>query len=118
MKTKPLLPCLREKKRYLVFQVISKTPIKSPDNIIKNIYSEYLKFQGESGFANAAPMFLEDKYNPKSQKGIIKINNKYINHLKAVLTLVKKIDKQDVIISSTGVSGILKKAEKKYLLGG
>ena len=57
-------------------------------------------------------MFLKDKYNPKSQKGIIKINNKYINHLKAILTLVNKVDKQDVIISSLGVSGILKKAEK------
>jgi len=116
MKVKPLLPSLREKKRYLVFQVISKSPIKSSQKIIKSIYSEYLKFLGELGFAKAAPMFLNDKYNSKSQKGIIKINNKYINHLKAVLTLVKKIDRQDIIISSVGVSGILNKAEKRYLL--
>tara|TARA_Y100000310_G_scaffold144031_1_gene143365 strand:- start:5851 stop:6198 length:348 start_codon:yes stop_codon:yes gene_type:complete len=112
MKVKPLLPSLREKKRYLVFQVISKSPVKSSNELIKSIYSSCLSFLGELGFAKAGPMFLKDKYNSKLQKGIIKVNNKYINHLKAVLTLVKNIDKQSVIISSVGVSGILKKAEK------
>jgi RNase P/RNase MRP subunit POP5 len=91
---------------------LSKSPVKSSNELIKSIHSNCLSFLGELGFAKAGLMFLKDKYNPKLQKGIIKVNNKYINHLKAVVALVKKIDNQNVIISSVGVSGILKKAEK------
>ena len=43
------------------------------------------------------------------------MNNRYVNHLKASLALIDQIKGQKVIVKSIGVSGIIKKAEKKYL---
>jgi len=46
---------------------------------------------------------------------LIKVSNKHVNNLKAALALITNIGREEVIVKSVGVSGILKKAEKKYL---
>ena len=50
------------------------------------------------------------------QRGVIRVNTKYLNDIKTGLSLVKKIDENRVIIKTVGVSGILKKAKQKYLI--
>ena len=65
--------------------------------------------------AKAGVWVLGDKYNQKTQKGLIRVNNKYVDELKASLSLVSKINNKDVLVRTLGVSGILKKAENKYL---
>jgi RNase P/RNase MRP subunit POP5 len=65
---------------------------------------------GEMGAAKAGIWVLSDKYDTKTQKGIIRVSHKYVNDLKASLALIDKIDGNEVIIRSTKVSGILKKA--------
>lgn len=113
-KLKPLSPSLREKKRYLVFKVISKREIdaNSLSNSIKQGYKELF---GEFGLAEANIKLIRDMYT--KQKGIIRLNNKYENNLKATLATIKNINGIKVVLASMYLSGILKKAES-YLRGG
>ena len=104
---RPLLSTLKEKKRYLAFE-ISK-PIKL-NLASKAIWQAVLDYIGTKGAAKAGVWMLNDKY--KNNKGLIKLNNKYVDDLKTSLALIKKIDSQEVIVKSLGVSGILNKAEK------
>lgn len=111
---KPILPSLREKKRYLAFEVISSR-IYDYNSIAGAIHNSLLQLVGELGAGKAGIMFLEDKFNQELQRGLIKVNHKYIDHLRASLALIKGINDEEVIVKSVGVSGILKKAEKRYL---
>ena len=114
-KIKPVLPSLREKKRYLVFEVISKQKVENFNEIKDSIIGSALGFLGQLGMAKAGAIILKDKWNKELQRGIIKVNHKQVDHLKAAFAFIEKIDGKEAIVKSVGVSGILKKAENKYL---
>ncbi|RMF55386.1 ribonuclease P protein component 2 [Candidatus Woesearchaeota archaeon] len=111
-KTKPLLPSLRENKRYLVFKVISKGKLTDFSKIAKAIELAANKLLGFLGVAKAGIVPLRDKWNQRTQTGIIRVNTKYVDHLKSSLSLINKIGRKSVVIRSLGVSGILKKTER------
>lgn len=113
-KIKAVLPSLREKKRYLVFEITSKKDIKSFSEVSNLIWQSLFSFLGEIETAKAGIWVLPDKWNPKEQKGIIKVNNNYLDKLKTALALIKNFKKQQIVIKSVGVSGMINKAEKKY----
>ena len=114
-KIKPVLPSLREKKRYLVFEIVSKQPIKDFSAISKAIWKSLLDLSGVLGASRAGIWLLSDKFNKDEQKGIIKVNHKHADLLKAALCTIKQINGNNVIVRSMGMSGILKKTER-YLL--
>jgi len=114
-KLKPILPSLREKKRYLVFEVISKKQIDDVSAIYDAVHSSAIELLGNLDTSKAGIMFLKDKYNQNLQRGLIRVNNRYVDHLRSALLMIEKINNDDVIFRSVGVSGILNKAEKKYL---
>ena len=114
-KMKPLLPSLRERKRYVVYEIISKEPVSSARNVSKAIIKSSLGFLGELGCSKAGIMILEDKYDQKKQRGLIKVNYKYVDKLKASLALVSDIENSRVVITTLGTSGTMKKAEGKYI---
>jgi len=117
MKIKPLLPSNREKKRYLVFELITKNKLKKIatfSQISNSIWNAILSFAGQTGAGRAGITVIHDKYNADKQKGMIRVNNKMLDTLKASLILIKEINKEPVIVRSIGTSGILKKAEEKY----
>ena len=66
---KPLLPSLREKKRYLVFEVISSKGLTSMP--YKEIEESMRKLYGDVGLGGAGLIFLKDKWNKMLQRGII-----------------------------------------------
>jgi len=104
---KPLLPSMREKKRYVVFEAITdKFEPKSTENLI---IENTLRFMGEFGVSKSGFMMLNDSWN--KNKGIIKINPKYVDELKMSLGLIKG----KIIINVLGVSGTLKKAKQKFM---
>jgi RNase P/RNase MRP subunit POP5 len=104
---KPLLPSLREKKRYVVFDIKTDDFDKKK---IENIIAETaLKFMGEFGISKAGFMILSDSWNGK--KGIIKINSKYVDEIKMVLGLIKG----NIIVNTVGVSGTLKRSKQKFM---
>jgi len=113
-KTK-LLPSAREKKRYLVFEVNSKEKINDFDPVYEDIYSRCLRYLGELGMSKANIYILKDKWNKNLQRGLIRVNNKHTQELRAALSLVNNVNGATVSIKTVGMSGILKKAQEKYL---
>ena len=114
-KIKPLLPSLREKKRYLAYEVISKSKFNDAIHVNKAILNAANELLGILGMAKAGIIPLNDKWNENTQRGILRVNNKHVNGLKASLIFVKNIDGKEVIVKSVGASGILKKAQQRYL---
>lgn len=109
---------MRERKRYLAFEVVSPKPIDDFSRISASIGSATQGYLGQLECAKAGIMLLKDSYDKKRQKAIIRVSNKYLDKMRAVLALVKEVDGQNVILRSTGVSGMLTKTKKEYVLGG
>lgn len=114
-KIKPMLPSLREKKRYLAFEIISKNRITGFSAVGRAVRESCLAFLGELGMSKAGIMVLGDKWNADKQRGIIRVDRKYVDHTKVALALIKKIDSEKVIVRSIGVSGMINKADAKYV---
>ncbi len=98
VKAKSLLPSLKEKKRYVVFEVLTKTSLETAK---KQILSKAKELFGLYGLAKMNLRFLED-WN--SNRGIVKVNNKYVDYLRSVFVL------NELSIRTVSVSGMLKKA--------
>lgn len=105
-KAKPLLPTLRERKRYLAFEVLSASPV-SGAIAQEAIMTEVHTFLGDLDLANAGVWFIDDKWNPKNQRGILRVTDTHLDKLRAVLTLINKMRGQDVIVRSLGASGMI-----------
>ena len=112
---KAVLPTWRERKRYLAFEVLSKSKIKAVSEVSKAVWRSSLAVCGEVGAAKQGMLFLNNKYDPAAQRGLIRVSHDQVHHVRASLALVNKIDNSPVIVRSTGVSGILRKAEGRYL---
>jgi len=111
MKLKPLLPSLKEKKRYLSFEVISDKQF-SAESVSKAITESTLKFLGTLETGKAGLMILNDKFS--NNTGVLKTNHKFVDKLRTSLTLIKDIDTKDVIMRTRIVSGTLKKSISKF----
>jgi len=110
----PLLPSLKEKKRYVAFEIISKENI-SYNQAKKTIEEALMKYIGLLGTSKAGLKVLKEKYS--QNRGLARVNHKFVGYLRAAFTLIDKINNKKVIARSIGSSGILKKAEQKYLRG-
>ena len=111
-----LLSSLKQKKRYLVFEVISKNKY-STQEIEKEVNLVLTSWLGQLGIARAAPLFLKEKFNQSKQRFILKVNHKYVAEAKAALSLIKKINNNNnnnnnkVIVKSLITAGTIKKAK-------
>ncbi len=105
MKLKPLLSTLREKKRYLAFEVLAEKPLAWHD--IKTALREAIALHiGTKGLAEAGLLFV--KYN--KNKGVLRTSHTTLNSVRAALIFMKEINKQRVIVKSIKASGMLHKA--------
>ena len=111
---KVILPTLKEKKRYVVFEIISKKPMTDYKTISAQIMSKSQEFLGVLGMAKAGIQLIP-KFNKKSQRGLLRVNHNYVDEVKSALAFVEDIQQIPVTIHTVGVSGILKKAEDNYL---
>ena len=100
-----LLPSLRQKKRYIVFEVISSRTFL-PEEIKEEVHRSLLQFMGEWGLAQVVPILV--KVTPT--QFMLKVNHKYVDQVKAALTLSKKIKNTSLIMKSMVVSGTIKQA--------
>ena len=114
MKLKPLQPTLKEKKRYVAFEIISKGNIAFTD-AAKAVWNSALSFLGTHGASHMGIQVL--KYNTSKQRGLVKVSHTMVDELKASFALITHINQQPVIVRSVGASGILAKADKKYIGG-
>tara|TARA_Y100000310_G_scaffold232565_1_gene235414 strand:- start:57 stop:377 length:321 start_codon:yes stop_codon:yes gene_type:complete len=100
-----LLPALKQKKRYVVLEIVSDTNFTLAE-IRKEVDNALLLFLGQLGLSKAVPLFIKAKNN----KFIMKVNHKWVDELKSALILIKRIKNKSVIVKSIITSGTLKKA--------
>jgi len=101
-----LLPSLREKKRYILFNLVSEKSIPKRD-LIKAIENSCKRFLGELNYGKAGVSVVSDLTD--NQRGVVRVNTKFLDHVKASLILTKKINGEKVIFKNTKSSGILNK---------
>ena len=99
---KVILPTLKERNRYLVYQVNDNEKLTLKE-IKKEMENAMMQFLGEWEYAKANILILDDF---KKNRGIIKVNNKYVDKVKVSLMLIKSF-----IIETKGVSCTLKKTK-------
>ncbi len=103
-----VLPTLREKKRYLVFEVIGAASCDDAAAAVKRSFSTLFGMVEAAG-ANIKSM------KSQGNKCMLSVNRKYSDKLKAAMIMVKSIKSSAVILRSVGVSGSVKGATIKYL---
>lgn len=108
MKVK-LLPSLEEKKRYIAFSVISEKGLNRKE-VANTIEKSCKEFLGELNYGKAGVMIVEDQLN--SNNGVIRVNSKYIDHVKSSLILAKEVNGNRVIFKNNKVSGVLNKVKR------
>ena len=106
-----LLSSLKEKKRYLVFEIIAEKRF-SRSEIEEAVSQALLSFIGELGVSKAAPLFIRERFDPERQRFILKVNHQHVHEAKAALALIKSIKNTGLIIRSLTATGAIKKADK------
>ena len=109
MKIKPILPSLKENRRYLVYETIGNISQEEAKMALNNGIKDFI---GQLGLAKAGLIHINEY---KNNKGIISINNKSVDEVKMALSLIKEVDGKKVIFKCNGVSGILNKAKLKFM---
>lgn len=111
MKEKPLLPTLRERKRYLVYEVISKHDFDARD-VSQTIRNSMKDVYGLNGLADAGLMFMDKKFSESKQRGFVRVSHQSLDKLRASFTFVSDINGKKAIIKSVIASGMINKAEE------
>jgi len=108
-----LSPSLREKKRYLAYEVISdgKVPFAELSTVI---WHSLINFLGEVGTADAEVRIFRNTYNEEKQLGLIKCSHTAVESVRAALAMIQRIDETPVIVRVIGISGTMKAAQKKF----
>ena len=105
---KVLLPSLKEKKRYLAFEIISENKFSGKE--IKNaVEKNALNFMGTLDYGKAGVMMLKNYTN----KGILRVNNKFVDKLKVSLMMIKEISNKKVTFKTIRTSGMINKLLKE-----
>ena len=108
-----LSPTLRDRRRYLAFQVITKTEIP-PADIAREIWHSILNFLGELGTAQSEVWLVKSVYDEKNRMGLIRCNHTAVEHVRTALALVSRVNEVPVTIKVIGISGTISAARKKY----
>jgi RNase P/RNase MRP subunit POP5 len=100
-----LLPSLRQKKRYIVFESSAKFSFTIMKKAVDAALHDFL---GQLGLAKATPQLLREKYS--APRFIIKVSNRYVDECKSALMLITHVGTTKAFIRSVNTSGTLKKA--------
>ena len=111
-KLKPVLPTLREKKRYVVVQAVSLKKVMG--GVEQAVMESIRALFGDLGVANAGA-FMVDTWDVNLQKGMFRVSHGFVDYFRAALAFVRSIHGAPVILRAVGVSGIMKKAKQQYL---
>jgi ribonuclease P/MRP protein subunit POP5 len=104
---------LRERRRYMAFQVVTKTEIP-PSDIAGAIWHSILNLLGELGTAQAEVWLVKSVYDEKNRMGLVRCSHTAVEHVRTALALVSRIGDAPVTIKVIGISGTISAAKKKY----
>ncbi len=110
-KMKLLLPSLRERKRYVSFQIISESPIEYSD-LEAGIWNTILDFLGEYGVSKTSLWLMKDNWSRDKQTGIISCNHKSVKDILATLGLIDRLGDDRITFKILKISGTIKGAKR------
>ena len=106
-KIRVLPPSMREKKRYLLVELLSKKPLKiSKKELSKELNDFFLSFFGIFGFSKMDVKLIE--WNPNTNELILKSSLHAYENIAAVLQFLKEIQNIKVIPVCKRISGTIK----------
>ncbi|AEF96083.1 Rpp14/Pop5 family protein [Methanotorris igneus] len=107
---KTLPPTLRDKKRYLVFEIIYEDELSESEiiNIIRNATINYYGVWGTSK-SNPWLVYYDFPY------GILRCRHTEVDYVRSALIFVKEYKNKPINIVVLGVSGTVRKAKIKFL---
>ncbi len=108
-----LSPTLRDKKRYLAYEIISSQKIPFQD-LSNAMWHAILNYMGEVGASDAGAWIMKNEWNEEKQTGMIKCSHTAVEKIRSALALLNRVGDVPVIIRVIGISGTIKAAEKKY----
>ena len=109
---KILPPTMRQRKRYLAFELISKEKI-SRDELIRELFSSMGSLLGDAGSSECGMRLLTFE----DSKGIIQCAHKRTEQTRASIATITTIGGRQVLINIFGTSGTVATATEKYLEG-
>ncbi len=108
-KLKVLAPTLREKERYIAFQVISEEGEElNYSDLEAAIWNTMLDFLGEEGVSKTSFWLMKDCWDQKRQKGISRCNNKSVQEVLASLGLIDRLGDNRITFKILKISGTIK----------
>jgi RNase P/RNase MRP subunit POP5 len=110
------LPSMREKKRYVVFRVISEQPVDyaAARDALWNSMTHWI---GEAGLGRAGIRIVRNLWRGGDQSGFVQASPKYVDAVKVAMSLIHQIGDQRVIFQSLRVSGTIKAGKEKSGVG-
>lgn len=108
LKIKPLLPTLRQKKRYIAYKVIADKKLSQKD-IENAIYGKTKEMYGTIGLSDIGIMFFKEKFNAEKQAGFFKVNHNKINQIRSVFPFIESINNEKAVVECITASGSMKK---------
>lgn len=106
-KLKINMPTLREKERYIAFEIISEEQISFSD-LESAIWNTAQDFFGELGTAHTSLWLIRNLYNENSQIGVIRCNNFSVDKVLTSLGLITRLGDIRVIFKINKVSGTIR----------
>ena len=100
-----IIPTLRDKKRYILFEVISDGAVSMRETSTE-LQSTFEKNLGTFTLARAGVQFLPDW---QQQRGILRVSHLYVDDIKASMVFVASIKGKKAVVQTLSVSGILNK---------
>ena len=104
---KPLLPTLKEKKRYIAFQVLAERNVSFEESKKAIVQSAETLF-GHVGVAKMGLSVLRPRY--EANKGILRVAHTHQHQARMALCFIDHVGREACSMRSLVSSGILKKA--------
>ncbi len=114
MEPKILPPSMRPSKRYIVYQIVSDSPVNYIE-FINTLWQTSMEFLGELGSAETGVWFVHNSYSTASQTGMIKCRHDKVEEVRAALSLISVVSEAKCIVKILGVTGTIKSANEKYI---
>lgn len=104
---------MRERKRYIAFEILGEEKIEFPQ-LINAVWHSILNLFGEINTGLINFWLVKDSWNENKQRGLLKCNHSHVSQVRLALALIDRIGDAKVSIRTIGVSGTMKSARKKY----
>ena len=102
-------PTLRERRRYIAFQVIPEIEEDfTYSDLEAAIWNVTLDFLGEDGVAKTSMWLLKDTWNPRTRTGIIRCNHKSTEVVITSLGLIDRLGDNRICFKILKVSGTIR----------